>query len=400
MKGRNLFLFMLCMWTLVHVHAASNLEKSITLAAGEEKIIKIPNLKGISNPDDIIEDVVLNDGESVILRAVSWGNTQILAWDSDGKQITYKVTVKVPKYVTELEGFLQALEGVKVSFLGKNIIVEGQLLRESDINRLEGILNTFPQVKNMVVKDMPSREKIMLDAARAEIDNRTLEAENLGSQGSIIEGTSLSKKAREQANHTIAFYFDDVYPTINVKAPQCSLELGWIQFKGQAGKATPFASFMAAAQKQKPRDIWPYTFFKALSHSSVLSEIKKSGSTDILGSKKLTVKSGSPVRWQGEGARSLYIQCTPLVVDDAWMDCELELGLQENGAILTRYSKRIVCKRGQGLALAGLLQEFTESLKPDVLGRLQSDAKLGSVFQKELAADLLLVVTPNWSLRN
>jgi hypothetical protein len=403
----------------------SDVKKSLSLEVGEEKIIQVPNLKGISNAGDIVQDVLLKDGESFILRGISWGDTQVTAWDTEGTRLIYSVHVELPAYVKELQSFLANIEGTSVNFLGKNIIVEGQLLRATDSARLTGILNAYPQVKNLVNQEIPKAEDLLMEATKTELYDRNLKSSPLGGGGLMLEGMSFSEKAKRHAESIVTFYFDGAYPALTVNPPEVTMLLDWVEFQNESDSessknsskvsftgrfgsaeqtplgASPFARFVQALHQEDFTRFVPYTFFGTKTQDQTLEKILQAGTqVRVLSEQKMKDKSGHKMHWQEQGENSVFnVEIEPIVVDNTWIDCRVHVTLSRAGQKLFWKTQRLVLKHGQGVALFGLKELLQDSLNQESENSLKGFVSLSSTLEKK-DAHLLLVLTPLWTIRS
>lgn len=393
------FLIILLLGGLYFIPAAmaDEVKKEFTIAAGEEKIVKIPKLKGLSNGGDIIEDIILQDGESVMFRAISWGQTQITAWDNLGKQYIFQINVEVPKYVQELQTFLQSIEGVKLSFLGRNIIVEGQILRQSDIAKLKGILATFPQVKNMVNMEVPTTDAVLLEALKMELGNQNIKTSPLGGEGLIIEGQVLSDAEKSQTEALISFYFKSVYPTVNI-APvelKVSTSLAGVRKDALGSKHSPFATYLGSTKLNSSYHVVPYTFFDSFTHQDIINTLTAESGVTVLES----TEAGLGNQETAESSLALNqthrlsTQIKTRVLDRNWADIEISLSLQEGTTTLATRKERVILKNGRGLVLLGL-DEWISNAQTTNSNNI-SVSTLGSLPE----CHAMLVITPAWNLK-
>ncbi len=399
----------------------SDVNKQLSLEVGEEKIIQVPNLKGISNAGDIVQDVLLKDGESFILRGVTWGDTQVTVWDTAGTRLIYSVHVELPRYVKELQSFLANIEGTGVNFLGRNIIVEGQLLRASDTARLGGILNAYPQVKNLVRQELPKAEDLLMEAVKTEIYDRNLKSSPLGGGGLMLEGIALSEKAKRYAESIVTFYFDGAYPALTVVPPQVTIKLDFVEFqKREDDTTTPITSMVSPAslspflgfayalqnrtlQKESLTRFIPYTFFGTKTQDQTLEKILQSGGqAKLLTQQNMKSESGRKVTWQEQQSDIAFtVEIEPIVVDNIWIDCRLNVTLTKGEQQLFWKTQRLVLKHGQGAALFGLKELLQSSFQESLFPQSVSDKDIFSPIFTCLSkndAHLLLVLTPLWTI--
>ncbi len=381
-------------------YAENSTQRQLTLEVGGETIVKIQDLKGISNPGDIVEDVVLTDGNSFKIRGLAWGDTQLTAWDMAGNQWVYSIHVEMPKYVRELQGYLEEIEGVNVNFLGKNIIVEGQLLRKSDDSKLQGILANFGQVKNMVNTSVPEMGKLLMEAVKSELYNMELKYSLLG-EGLMYEGYSFNGEAKEQAKTVSTFYFSSIYPAVDVKTPNVSLELFLIHFKPDPASAgqTPFKIYTDALQKEKTRNLSSYTFFDSKSVEQAVDKINKAGTTHVLTQTFLKTSSHKAVLWEDKaGSQRFFIQMLPKVIEPGWIDIRFSFGLDESGKNLFMQTDRLVLKNKQPASILGLWQRICNAVQDKAL--LFNIPLFQALKDNAENAELLLLISPSWNLKD
>ncbi|MBN2144319.1 MAG: hypothetical protein JW774_06840 [Candidatus Aureabacteria bacterium] len=398
---KKFFLLLLAGWISASfpVFGGNVKKENVSLGSNEEKIITITNLKGISNAGDIVETVLLKDGDSVMFRGIHWGDTQVTAWDESGNQWIYYIHVEVPKFIKELQGFLEDIEGVNVNFLGKDAVVEGQLLRKSDINRLNQILANYPQVKNMVSLNVVKSDELLLDAVKAEIYDPNVRCNFLGS-GLMMEGTVLSPQLKSANESAAKFYFPSIYPALNIALPDFSFSLEWIGMKIPDSQTTDssFSAFIQGVKKQNMKKLIPYTFFTVKNHEQMLTLISESGQSRILSQSKLNVQSGNKNAWEEKNPNGFNFtaELQPTIMDDNRVDCRITLTLTSAGTNLVWQTCRLVFNKGQSIAITGLRQMLESSLG-DKKEILKNSAVLSAISSSN--EEIILILTPEWSAR-
>ena len=377
----------------------SNSTKSMTIEVGGETLIRVQDLKGISNPGDIVEDVVLSDGNSFKVRGMAWGDTQITAWDLSGNQYTFNIHVDMPKFVRELQGFLEEIEGVNVNFLGKNIIVEGQLLRKTDESKLQGILTNFSQVKNMVNMAIPDMTKLLTEAVKAELYNMDLKFSFLG-EGLMYEGIAYFNEAKDKAKSVGAFYFGSVYPAVDVKAPDLNLDMYLLDYKPRGSESSgPFAVFMNALKNKEYKGFVPFTFFDSKSIEQALDKINAAGLSNITSKACLKGQSSGKILWEDSGGGlKLVIEILPRVIEPGWMDLRFTVNVREGTANIFTKTERLILKNSQPVAVTGLVQLLKAEVPQS--SRLAGIPSIAPFFGQDSGSELILVFSPYWKLKD
>ncbi|HBK19666.1 MAG TPA: hypothetical protein DDZ38_13570, partial [Gammaproteobacteria bacterium] len=118
--------------TLTHFQAAAHdsWPTLLTMYAGESKVLKAPNVMRLSvGNTKIVSSTLLENGEIVLIGEAA-GETNMQVWFSDGQRKT------LPVVIVESNGWRQALEvrellgdieGIKISTVGRRIVVDGQI---------------------------------------------------------------------------------------------------------------------------------------------------------------------------------------------------------------------------------------------------------------------------------
>jgi len=374
--------------------------KHVTIGVGEETVIKIPDLTRISNSGDIVEDIILNDGESIMLRGLAWGDTVVTGWNDQGTTFVYKIYVEMPKYVKELKQFLHEIEGVKVTFLGKNIIVEGQLLRKSDIPKLKGILNNFPEVKNMVDIKVPKPEEVLIDAMKGELYNYNLKFDFAG-EGVMFEGNVFSNEALTFAEDTGNFYFDSTYPAIKVLHPEVTFAISLYQINTKE-KGSPFATYLSKQiNNEDLTEAILYPLFKSKNSNQANSSFKKHKGVKFISkhSKKIASETNLIQVISKNNETELLITIMPKVISDKWLDTNLDIIIKNKGKEIFKTSKRTIMRKGQGIAVSGIMKLIQTQVNETELGLIKNIDILSKCLnfpEQELA----FLVTPTFQIRN
>lgn len=161
----------------VKVFAGSQL----SLAVGQTKRIKIPNLKKIAVGNSKIADVKLVGTDSVLIFGKSPGLTTLSFRSNSGNR---QITVKVLSYnqdivYTEVSALLGDIEGIEIKKVGDRIFIEGEIIKKDDNEKVDKILQLYPQVLSFVKFTQISLEKmIKIDVKIMEISEK--DDDNLG----------------------------------------------------------------------------------------------------------------------------------------------------------------------------------------------------------------------------
>lgn len=396
MKKIKIISIILNIFFVTLLFSENEVSKKINLDVGGETIIKIKDLKGISNAGDIVEDVVLTDGNSFLLRGLTWGETQITAWDMAGNHYVYLIHVDMPKFVKELQTFIEEIEGINVNFLGKNIIVEGQLLRKSDESKLKSILANFPQVKNMVNMTVPDANQIITDALKSELYNIDLKFTFLG-EGLMYEGVALTPENKEAAKKIGSFYFNSVYPAIDVKIPDVFVDIYILNFQMSENVSnSKFGNFINASKNFDYKNFVSYTFFDSKSVDQAMEKINTAGRTSIISKSNIKSQSNNKIIWTDQTTSAkFFIEIQPKVFEMNWIDLRVNVGIDQDNKNVFNQTLRLVLKNKQPSAILGLMELLKAA---NVDQRVIQSFQTLSLFNNDNSKPIIIIAS-SWNLK-
>jgi pilus assembly protein CpaC len=148
-----------CAWPLAAAAqrgaAASATLEDINLGVGETRTISARDVKNYSEGVTGIVDIKLTtDGNQFVVNGRRPGSTTLLLIKNDGSQITLNVNVfsRSPTAVEkELHQLLSGIAGVEVRRVGANIVIDGSVATEAELNRVKQVAALYPdQVQSLV----------------------------------------------------------------------------------------------------------------------------------------------------------------------------------------------------------------------------------------------------------
>jgi pilus assembly protein CpaC len=150
------------------------------LYLGQSEILSIKNVKRVSIGNGALLDVkVLDNTGQILLLAKQPGITDLRVWKTDGEQSRYQFRIlrQSPEQVLDqVRTHLSGIEGVKARLAGNQIVIEGQALRNEDINLINVIAKQLPNVSNYVsAGSIPIRSMIHFDVKILEIKHSGVE---------------------------------------------------------------------------------------------------------------------------------------------------------------------------------------------------------------------------------
>lgn len=152
-------------------------EEAIELVVGQQKVIEVDSPQRIAVGNGTIADVFLTSSKKqVLVTAKGMGVTDLIIWDKDGNKVLRRIIVwdKDPKSIAqELEQLLNEIEGVKVKVIGPNIVLEGELFKQADLQRFNNVVKSYPNIINLVRINPRLKQMIEIDVKIAEVDEET-----------------------------------------------------------------------------------------------------------------------------------------------------------------------------------------------------------------------------------
>ncbi len=143
-----LVFFPLLLW------AATKVPGEIFLAPGEQQVLEYPSLQRVAVGNPKIANVkVLSDQRQVLLTAIGPGITNLIIWDREGNKATTSIRVdhrNNEKSLLEFQTLLGNIEGVGLRTVGERIVIEGQVLKEHDMEKIKTLQELYPQVVSFV----------------------------------------------------------------------------------------------------------------------------------------------------------------------------------------------------------------------------------------------------------
>lgn len=122
--------------------------------------------------DNVADFRVLDSRREVLVLGRTQGETTLTLWDQDGnlqREITLRVRPSsgTAKQITdELEQLIGGIEGIEYREVGGTVWLEGEVLTERDMERIERVLESYPEVRSLV--ELSPMTQVMMDRAEAD----------------------------------------------------------------------------------------------------------------------------------------------------------------------------------------------------------------------------------------
>ncbi len=126
-------------------------ETEIEMFQGETRVLSTPNIGRVAVGSGSNLSASVIDKKEVLLIAKEVGITSLHLWTKSGQQQRIKVTVSpanTSKLVREITRFLSNIPNTKVTVIGENIVVEGELLSDQDLAKIDTLAERYEEIIN------------------------------------------------------------------------------------------------------------------------------------------------------------------------------------------------------------------------------------------------------------
>lgn len=176
-----MLLMLFSMFNLTRVQAAKHSEELRDLYLGQSEILSIKNVVRISVGNGALLDVkVLDNSDQILLLAKNTGITDLRIWQKNGQQSRYQFRIlqqSAEQVLDQVQSHLAEIEGVHARLAGNQVVIEGQILRNEDVNLVKVIAKQFPNISNHVsAVGISMRSMIYFDVKILEIKNSGMES--------------------------------------------------------------------------------------------------------------------------------------------------------------------------------------------------------------------------------
>jgi pilus assembly protein CpaC len=198
-KVRAVGVVVLALWTAGAMAAEENV---INLGVGAQKVLTIPGVTRVAVGSQDVAEVKAIGNNQILVTGTGEGRTTLVIWKGSGQRVTYVVIVRKQdpgEVMTEIRKLLGDIEGVTVRMVGDRIFLDGQAYTSQDADRIDQVVNLYPNVKSFV-KVAPNAKKLVaqnLNSAFSKAGLKNVQANVVGStiflEGSVESQQDLQK---------------------------------------------------------------------------------------------------------------------------------------------------------------------------------------------------------------
>ncbi len=141
-------LFLSTGWSCPLAQAA----ETIKISPGHQKVIPAPGIirAAIGNPK--VADVkALPQSDQVVVNGISVGSTDLILWFEAGKKKSYAIVVSTQTKDRRhaARQLLRGIEGIRTRKNGGKLVIEGEVYRGEDLERIQRVTEMYPFVVNL-----------------------------------------------------------------------------------------------------------------------------------------------------------------------------------------------------------------------------------------------------------
>ena len=156
--------------------------ENLTLMTEASSKIEVPS--GVTDiyisNDNIIDAKPGPDGDSVIVTGLKQGKSELTISRIGGEEIVYKVVVEpeLKELADSVRELVGEVEGLEVTIVGEQIVLKGELLTRTDMDRVKSAAAAFEgKVKNLTTLDITGHDAAVKKALEKEIRIKSVEVE-------------------------------------------------------------------------------------------------------------------------------------------------------------------------------------------------------------------------------
>jgi pilus assembly protein CpaC len=157
-------------------------QEVISLVQGQSRVIEWTDISKVAIGDATIASVKVINSNQLMITGISKGVTNLSVWQTSGKKRDYtiRVTVEDTKLIAyDIKALLHEVEGINVNVIGNRIVLEGQVIKADDYDKVEKVVALYPQVLNFAKRNNVRLDKmVQIDVKMMEVDKGF--AKNIG----------------------------------------------------------------------------------------------------------------------------------------------------------------------------------------------------------------------------
>lgn len=372
--------------------------KSITLIPNATHKVQIDESVRsvfVSNPK-VLDAKVAADGRTILLSALSIGNSEIRIELSKGEDLIYNVQVDadLDESFEQIQKLLDPVEGVEIRRLGNRIVIDGTVLTESSLTRVLSIEQVYGGVVlNLVRMDNTELNSFIGDAIRRDIGLDGISVRVAG-ETVTLEGKVYDKKSMDRALELAKMRVDNVVNLLYIDEVMVETDIHFLQVK--KSKSSDYgmnvlkeASFSLTGNEAGGTDFDAFGTWDINGTATIrINWLLGNGFATVMAKPSLSTKSGQKGTFHSGGESyfavsgdtggdlkkveyGVILEVTPNLMGEDMVESEVSIevsvpvasGLGEISLDKFKTTSTAVTKIGESVVISGLLQALENRFK-------------------------------------
>ncbi len=202
---------------------AAGLGGTIRLTLGQQTVLDVPApLEQVAIGDPKVVDVkIISEGRQILITAIGRGTTDVITWDTNGKQVSTVVQVilkDVRLIRNEVKGILGDVEGVEVRIVGERVVIDGEVYTRRDFERIKTVGSIYPREVTVLARMSSSVTRLIaseINRSLAKNGYPDVRAEGVGNK-IFLEGTVQHKEDLDTVEKLASAYFEHCIDLVRV----------------------------------------------------------------------------------------------------------------------------------------------------------------------------------------
>ncbi len=309
-KGLFALFAALAIFRTASVHA----EETLDLVVGQQKTLDAREISKASLADPSVCDLSRLEGPDLVLTAKRAGRTDLILWKKDGSRRTIAIRVAAgdpPGLAGEIRDLLKDIPGVTVKAVGERILIDGKVLTQKDLSRIQTIAQGYPQVMNLATLDLGAHESLMASEISRKIGFPNVSVE-VAQDKAILKGTVFREADRKAAEETAQAYFPAVVNLVKVVEAMVEIDAKFILVRKTRGATHGFNILKRLGASVATSVQGGVTPSYTLSVEALLrlEELKSEGVATMVAEPFLTTASGKEAHFHAGGEHGYRVAGT------------------------------------------------------------------------------------------
>lgn len=190
------------------------------ILVGESKVIRMPFPGGqfvISDPK--VATFHIEAGKDGVVVGRAPGTAVLTIFDTSGtRRMEVRIVVltkNLQEYMAQIKNLVGDIEGITYRIVGNDIVIDGEVFKDADLERVKQVVGSNPQIINLV-KLSPLTQQVMAQKIEKAIGIPGVTAKPVKDK-ILLEGVVYSKESRERAIKVAKTYADNIVDAIEIR---------------------------------------------------------------------------------------------------------------------------------------------------------------------------------------